>query len=88
MPQIKSSAKRLRQSKKRAIQNKNVKDNIDYLFRQFKKALSAKDKSKAEKLQQQLVKIMDKAAKKNIFKPNKAARKKSSLMKKVNQLKK
>ena len=48
MPQLKSSAKRLRQSKKRAVRNKRVKDSIDYLFRQFKKALTAKDKSKAQ----------------------------------------
>lgn len=88
MPQLKSSAKRLRQSKKRAKRNKLVSDGIDYLFRQFKKAITAKDKAKAEELSKKLVKALDKAAKKNIYKPNKSARKKSRMMKKANQLSK
>ena len=87
MPQNKSSAKRLKQSQKRASKNKRVKDNIDYLFRQFKKALVAKDKTTAAELSKKLIKSMDKATKKNIYKPNKSARTKSRMMKKVNQLK-
>jgi small subunit ribosomal protein S20 len=88
MPQIKQSAKRLAQSKKRAISNKLVTDNINYLFRQFKKALTTEDKGKAEELAKKLIKSMDKAGKKNIYHPNKAARKKSRMIKKVNALKK
>ncbi len=88
MPQLKSSAKRLRQSIKRAQHNKLVKDNLDYLFRQFKKSLRAKDKNKAEKYAAQLIKNIDKAAKRNIYKANKAARKKSQTVKQLNQLKK
>ena len=86
MPQLKSSAKRLRQSQKRAARNKKIKDNLDYLFRQLKKALAAKDKSKAQELAKKLIKTLDKAAKKNIYKANKSARKKSRMMKKINQL--
>lgn len=86
MPQLKSSAKRLRQSKKRAAKNKRIKDGIDYLFRQFKKSIEAKDKNKANEFAKQLIKAMDKAAKHNIYKPNKSARKKSRMMKKLNQL--
>jgi len=37
MPQLESSAKRLKQSKKRATHNKTIKDGLDYLFHQFKK---------------------------------------------------
>ena len=88
MPQLKSSAKRLRQSIKRAKHNKLVKDNLDYLFRQFKKNLRANTKDKAEEYATKLIKGIDKAAKKNIYKPNKAARKKSQTMKRLNQLKK
>jgi small subunit ribosomal protein S20 len=87
MPQLKSSAKRLRQSQKAALRNKQVKDNIDYLFRQLKKALAAKDKPKAEEFMKKLVKSMDKAAKRNVYKANKSARRKSRMMKKLNQLK-
>ncbi len=86
MPQLKSSAKRLRQSIKRAKRNKAVKENIEYLFRQFKKAIQAADKNKAQEYSAKLIKSIDKAAKRNIYKKNKAARQKSQLMKKLNRL--
>lgn len=88
MPQLKSSAKRLRQSKKIGLQNQGIKRNIDYLFRQFKKAVTTKDKSKAEEFSKKLIKTLDKAAKRHIYQANKSARKKSRMMKKLNQLKK
>jgi len=84
MPQLKQSAKRLRQSIKLAKSNKLVKDNLDYLFRQFKKAVKVADKVKVDEYAAKLVKSIDKAAKKNIFKQNKAARKKSQVMKQAN----
>ena len=86
MPQLKSSAKRLRQSQKRAARNKIVKNNLDYLFRHFKKALKAKDEKQLQELAQKLIKAIDKAAKKNILKKNTAARKKSRIAKKLNTL--
>ena len=86
MPQLKQSAKRLRQSKKHAIANKKVKDGLDYLFRQFKKSLLAKDKAKAADWSKKLIKSIDKATQKNIYKKNNAARKKSRMIKKLNQL--
>ena len=84
MPQLKQSAKRLRQSKKLARANKRVKDNIDYLARNFKKAVTAKDKSQAQDFAKKLIKLIDKAAKRNIYHLNKAARKKSRMMKTLN----
>ncbi len=87
MPQLKQSAKRLRQSIKRAKNNKVVKDNLDYLFRQFKKAVKATDKTKVDEYAAKLIKTIDKAAKRRIYQKNKAARKKSRLMKKVNSIK-
>jgi len=87
MPQLKQSAKRLRQSIKRGQKNKIVKDSLEYLFRQFKKSIIANDKAKAEDWSTKLIKAIDKAAQKNIIKKNTAARKKSRLMKKVNALK-
>jgi len=84
MPQTKSAAKALRQTKKRTLRNKKIKHNLDYLLRQFKKALSANDKIKIEEFSKKLVKALDKAAQKNVIKKNTAARKKSRLMKKIN----
>jgi len=86
MPHLKQSAKRFRQSVKKAAANKQVKDGIDYLMRQFKKALASSEADKAKDLSRQLVKAIDKACEKHIFKKNNAARKKSRMMKKVNTL--
>jgi len=86
MPQIKQSAKRLKQSQKKAKKNKVIKDRIDYLMRQFKKAVDAKDKIKAEEWSRQIIKQVDKAAKKRIYKKNKAGRKKSKMMKALNKV--
>ncbi len=88
MPQLASSAKRLRQSLTHAKRNGLVRANIDYLFRQFKKALAVNDRAKATALVAKLIPALDKAAKHNIFKPQKSARHKSQIMKKINLLKK
>ncbi|HRY63572.1 MAG TPA: 30S ribosomal protein S20 [Patescibacteria group bacterium] len=86
MPQLKQSAKRFRQSVKKAAVNKKVKDGIDYLERQFKKALDSSEMDKAKGLSRQLIKAIDKAKEKHIYHQNNAARKKSRMMKKVNAL--
>ena len=88
MPQTKSAKKALKQTKTRTQRNKQVRQNIDILFRNFKKFLSNKDQTKTEEFAKKLVKAIDKAAQKNVIHKNKAARKKSRMMKKVNELKK
>jgi len=87
MPQTKSAKKDLRKTKTRTARNKAVKGAIDYLLGQFKKAIAINDKIKAEEIAKKLTKAIDKAAKKNIFHKNNAARKKSKLAKKINSLK-
>lgn len=87
MPHKKAASKWLRKTKKRTVANQKVKDGIEYLARQLKKALDAKDKAKAIELVKQLAKAVDKASEKNILKKNKAARIKSRNMKKVNAVK-
>jgi len=86
MPQLKQSAKRLRQSVKRAAVNKKVKDGIDYLSRQLKKKLELSELDKAKELSLQLAKAIDKAEEKHVYHKNNAARKKSRMMKKINAL--
>ena len=88
MPQTKSAKKALRQTKTRAECNLLVKKNLNYLLRNFKKAIDTGDKAKVEKLSRKLIKSLDKAAQKNVIHKNSAARKKSRIMKKVNQSKK
>ena len=87
MPQTKSAKKDLRKIQKRTLHNDSVRKNLDYLFRQFKKAIDTKDKTKAEEISKKLIKSLDKAAKRNIVHKNKASRKKSDTIKKVNNLK-
>lgn len=74
MPVIKSAIKKLRKDKKRQAENDQFRSNIDKAIRIFKKGKS-KDTLKSA------VSLIDKAAKKNIFHENKAARLKSQLAK-------
>jgi small subunit ribosomal protein S20 len=85
MPQKKSAEKALRQIKRKTERNDNVRRNLDYLYRQFKKALNSNDKEKMQKIAKDLSKSLDKAAQKNVIHKNAAGRKKSRLMKKVNK---
>lgn len=87
MPQKKAAEKALRQTKKHTLNNNLVRQNIDYLLRQFKKALAANDKAKADDFAKKLIQTFDKATKKHILHRNNAARKKSRVMKKVNAMK-
>lgn len=73
MPHLKSSAKRLRQSRKRAAENKKIKEQIKKLI---KTAKSKKDLPT-------LYKAIDKAAKRGIFHQSKAARMKRALSKRL-----
>lgn len=87
MPHQHAAVKWLRKTKKRTIKNQALKDNLEYLLRQLKKTLVAKDKTKALEIAQKLSQALDKAATKHIIHKNNAARKKSRIMKKVNVLK-
>ncbi|HEB13931.1 MAG TPA: 30S ribosomal protein S20 [candidate division WWE3 bacterium] len=69
MPHLKSAFKNLRKSKKRAEQNKEAKERV-------KKLLKG---PVTEKTLPKIYKAIDKAAKRNIYPKNKAARLKSKL---------
>ncbi|MBL7141757.1 30S ribosomal protein S20 [Patescibacteria group bacterium] len=88
MPIKKSAAKALRQSRKRAERNTEVKANINWLRRQFLKAVAEKNKKKATDFYLKLQKALDKAAQKGILKKNTVARGKSRLNKKLKTLSK
>lgn len=86
MPNKRSAMKAIRQDKKRADRNKLVFANIRDLRRHFRKAVEAKDTTKAQDLAKQITVAFDKAAQKGIIKKNTAGRKKSRMMKKLNNL--
>jgi len=78
MPNIKSAKKELRKSKKRAILNKKIKDNIKSLVKKSRKAIVAKDAG-AKELVAKTLKALDKAAQKKIIKKNTRDRAKSRI---------
>jgi len=87
MPIKKAAIKALKQNIKRQASNQKVVKNIKSLSLRFRKAIKAKDKTKAESLAKEYIKAVDKAAQKKIIKKNNAARKKSRLLKKLNSFK-
>ena len=76
MPNIKAAIKWVKQSDKRELRNRDVKTRLKTLF---KKAKNSGDLAVAPSVESQL----DKAAQKGIIHPNKAARKKSRLVKAI-----
>jgi small subunit ribosomal protein S20 len=86
MPIKKSALKALKQSKKRAERNKQHKLNINWLKRQFLKAVDNKNKKDLAGIYLKIQKALDKALQKGVLKKNTVARTKSRLMKKINTL--
>ena len=76
MPVTKSAKKKLRQDKKRTLENKKLKERLSSFIKKAKK-------TKTEKVVTDAARIADLASKKNIIHKNKAARIKSQLSKLV-----
>lgn len=86
MPHTKSAKKRLRQSRKRTLQNRSKKTKAKTYL---KRVIEAVNKGNIERAQTELrlaYKAIDKCAKKRVFHPNKAARMKASIAKEVERL--
>lgn len=86
MPNKKSAQKELRKSVTREASNTKVKKVMKESVKKSLKKVQAIDKSVKEDLAQ-VMKNIDKAAKKGVIKKGAAARKKSRLAKKINTLK-
>ena len=82
-----SAAKRQRQNDKRRVHNRAAKSTVRTAQRQFEAAIKGKDTESAEAAFHRTVSLMDSAAGKGIFHKNTAARTKSRMQKKLNQLK-
>ena len=79
MPIKKSSFKELRKTKTRTVFNKIREKRIKDAMKKIQKALTGQHLDEAQKIAEDVVGMIDKAAKRNIIHPNKAARKKSRL---------
>lgn len=83
MANLKSSKKDIRRTKKRTQERKAFKRNALVLVKKVLKLVSLKEHHKANEVLPLAYKAIDKAAKKNIFHRNKAARLKSNIAKAV-----
>ena len=88
MPVKKAAVKALRQNIKHQARNRKVASDIEALVRKVRKAITAKDATKATEWFNQVVKRIDRAYQKGILKKNTASRKKSRLAVAINALKK
>ncbi len=77
MPNTRSAAKALRQSKKRRAKNLAKKTKYKNEIKEFKRLLAAGDIDGAKKLLPMVYRKIDKTAKAGVIKKNKAARLKS-----------
>jgi len=84
IPNKPSAAKRVRQNEKRRLRNLRRKRQIRLAMKQFDQHLAAGETEQAKALVPALVQAVDKAAQHRSIHPNKAARIKSRLMKRVN----
>jgi small subunit ribosomal protein S20 len=76
----------MRQNLVRRQRNLKRKEALKWAIKRLKKAIAAGDRAKAQELVPQLMKAADKAAKRRVIHPNKAARIKSRLMRRLQAL--
>ena len=87
MPNIKSAKKRLRQNEKKRLQNRQKKSSIRTAEKAIRKNVESKNWEEAESHYRIFSKLIDRAAKINIFHKNTASRKKSRLALLINKRK-
>lgn len=83
MPNTKSAAKAMRQSKRRREFNLKIKDNVREAVKNVRKLLQDGKKSEAAEAIRKAMSALDKAVKKGVLHKNTSSRKKSRLAKSV-----
>jgi len=86
MANIKSSAKRASLIEKATAKNRAAKSLLKTNTKKFDAAVAEGDKKSAESAYKVAVKTVDRAATKNLIHKNKAARRKSSMTKKLDAM--
>ena len=84
MPNIKSAIKRVGVIEKKTLRNNMIKSEYKTAIRRFEEALASNNKEEATKLLSVATKKIDQACTKGVIVKNTAARKKSTLAKKLN----
>ena len=88
MPNIKSAIKRVGVIEKKTLRNNMIKSAYKTAVKNFEAAVAEGDVKKAESLFSEATKKIDQACTKGVIVKNTAARKKSSLAKKLNAMSK
>ena len=84
MPNIKSAIKRVSVIEKKTLRNNMIKSGYKSAVKKFEQAVEAGNKEEATKLLALATRKVDQACTKGVIVKNTAARKKSSLSKKLN----
>ncbi len=79
MPNIQSAKKALRQTKKRTLHNRSIKNTLKLVIKKTQKSIANKKLDEARAFLKQSQKLLDKASKIGVIKKNTASRKKSRL---------
>ncbi len=85
MPQTKSAQKQVRVSEKRRARNKSVRSRTKTNITKAEKLIFSGELETGKEAVVAAISSLDKAAEKGIIHPNNAARRKSRLMKKLNE---
>ncbi len=88
MPNTKSAAKAMRQSKRRHTANLKTKDKFKSAAKAVKKFIESGQATEAIEALRHAMAALDKAAKKGVIHKNTASRKKSRMAKAIGKLKK
>jgi small subunit ribosomal protein S20 len=86
MPNHKSAEKRVRQTAKRNIVNRNNRSKLRTQVKKLRAALAGSDQAQSQELLNPTISVIDKAVNKGIIHKNTAARYKSRLTKHVSKL--
>ena len=84
MPNIKSAKKRVKVIEKKTLRNNMIKSAYKTAIKKFEQAIEAGNMEEAKTLFSEATKKIDQACTKGVIVNNTAARKKSSLSKKLN----
>lgn len=86
MANIKSAKKRILVNKKKYERNKSIKSNVKTCIKKVLISVEAKNKEEADVNLKEAIQVIERAASKNIYHKNNAARKISRLTKAVNSI--
>lgn len=85
MANTKSAQKAIRVSERRRLRNKPIRSALKTHVKKAEKAISSPAAGQVQEAVVDAISALDKAATKGVIHPNAAARRKSRLMKKLNQ---